>query len=270
MEMLYGVYYSKSAWLILSTEEARELLKQGVPKCFLRSFIGSNEFINGNSRFCLWIPDESLQDALSFSAVKSRVESVRTDRSQTRDKAVQKLAARPHQFREFKGDEDNKIFVPIVSSESREYFPAGLALSNVIPTNKAFYIPEAPIWLLSIIVSKLHLIWIGTICGRLEMRYSYSNTLGWNTYPLPTLTEKNRADLTRCAEDILLAREAHFPATIADLYDPENMPDNLRHAHEMNDEVLERIYIGRRFKNDSERLEKLFDLYTDMATERAS
>ena len=94
--------------------------------------------------------------------------------------------------------------------------------------------------------------------------FSYSNTLGWNTFPVPILTEKNKADLTRCAEDILLAREAHFPATIADLYDPETMPANLRAAHERNDEVLERIYIGRRFRNDTERLEKLFDLYTKM------
>jgi hypothetical protein len=99
----------------------------------------------------------------------------------------------------------------------------------------------------------------------MRIHYRYSNTLGWNTFPVPKLTEKNKADLTRCAEDILLAREAHFPATIADLYNPESMPDNLRHAHERNDEVLERIYIGRTFKNDTERLEKLFELYTKMA-----
>ena len=99
------------------------------------------------------------------------------------------------------------------------------------------------------------------------MRFSYSNTLGWNTFPIPTLTEKNKADLIRCAEDILLAREAHFPATIADLYDPEAMPADLRAAHERNDEVLERIYIGRRFKNDTERLEKLFELYTKMTAQ---
>ena len=99
---------------------------------------------------------------------------------------------------------------------------------------------------------------------RLESGFRYSQHLGWNTFPVPTLTEKNKADLTRCAEDILLAREAHFPATIADLYDPENMPADLRAAHERNDEVLERIYIGRRFKNDTERLEKLFELYTKM------
>lgn len=95
---------------------------------------------------------------------------------------------------------------------------------------------------------------------------SYSGTIGWNNFPVPTLTEKNKTDLTRCAEDILLAREEHFPATIADLYVPEKMPRNLREAHERNDEVLERIYIGRRFKNDTERLEKLFELYTKMTT----
>ena len=124
---------------------------------------------------------------------------------------------------------------------------------------------DAPLWNMAIVASRLHWVWIGAVCVRLEMRFSYSNTLGWNTFPVPTLTDKNKADLTRCAEDILLAREAHFPATIADLYDPENMPADLREAHERNDEVLERIYIGRRFRNDTERLEKLFELYTKMA-----
>ncbi len=96
------------------------------------------------------------------------------------------------------------------------------------------------------------------------MDFSYSNTLGWNTFPVPTLTEQNRADLMICAEDILLAREAHYPATIAELYDPAVMPANLREAHERNDDVLERIYIGRRFRNDTERLEKLFAMYSQM------
>ena len=117
---------------------------------------------------------------------------------------------------------------------------------------------------MALIASRLHLGWIATVCGKMKTDFRYSNTLGWNTFPVPPLTEKNQADLTRCAEDILLAREAHFPATIAELYDPENMPEDLRGAHERNDEVLERIYIGRRFKNDTERLEKLFELYTKM------
>ncbi|MEG9884120.1 MAG: type IIL restriction-modification enzyme MmeI, partial [Hyphomicrobiales bacterium] len=90
------------------------------------------------------------------------------------------------------------------------------------------------------------------------------NTLGWNTFPVPTLTAQNKADLTLCAKTILLAREAHFPSPIAELYKPGAMPENLRYAHARNDEMVERIYIGRKFRNDSERLEKLFDLYTKM------
>lgn len=161
------------------------------------------------------------------------------------------------------------MIVPSVSSESRPYLPVGLLPPGTIVSNLAFALYDAPLWNLAIIVSRLHLVWIATVCGKLKTDFRYSNTLGWNTFPVPTLTEKNKADLTRCAEDILLARERHFPATIADLYDPEKMPDDLRAAHERNDEVLERIYIGRRFKNDTERLEKLFDLYTKMTASAA-
>jgi hypothetical protein len=102
------------------------------------------------------------------------------------------------------------------------------------------------------------------------MDYSYSNTLGWNTFPVPPLSDQNKSDLTRCAEDILLVREAHWPATIAELYDSDKMPDDLRAAHERNDETLERIYIGRRFKNDTERLETLFQMYTEMTAKETA
>jgi hypothetical protein len=268
--MEYGVYYSRSADLILEVDEKMALIAEGVPERYFRSFIGSSEFINGKQRYCLWISDEELEGARAFPEIARRIEAVRQDRISTDDAAVRKLASKPHQFRERKGDGDAKIFIPIVSSENREYFPAGLVGKAVVPTNKAFFIPRAPLWVLGIIASKLHLAWIEAICGRLETRLSYSNTLGWNTFPVPALTDQNRADLTRCAEDILLAREGHFPATIADLYDPEAMPEDLRAAHERNDEVLERIYIGRRFRNDTERLQKLFELYTKMTKGKAA
>jgi hypothetical protein len=156
------------------------------------------------------------------------------------------------------------LILPGVSSEGREYLQVGLLDNRSTVSNLAFALYDAPLWNMALIASRLHLVWIATVCGKLKTDFRYSNTLGWNTFPVPTLTEKNRTDLTRSAEDILLAREAHFPATIADLYDPDQMPDDLRHAHERNDEVLERIYLGRRFKNDTERLEKLFDLYSKM------
>jgi hypothetical protein len=149
-------------------------------------------------------------------------------------------------------------------------WPWGLADETVIPTNKACYIDNGPMWCVAVLSSRLHLAWIATICGRLRSDYSYSNTLGWNTFPVPTLTDQNKADLASCAEDILLAREAHFPKTLADLYDPDAVPADLRQAHDRNDETLERIYIGRRFKNDTERLEKLFELYTQMTAKQVS
>ena len=156
------------------------------------------------------------------------------------------------------------IIVPAVSSERRPYLPVGYVDKHTALTNLAFALFDAPLWNMALIASRLHLVWIATVCGKLKTDFRYSNTMGWNTFPVPTLTDQNKADLTQCAEHILIVREAHFPATIADLYDSGAMPDDLRAAHECGDEVLERIYIGRRFRNDTERLEKLFELYTKM------
>lgn len=232
---------------------------------FVRPFVGSDEAINGKQRFCLWINDASVDLAQSIPAISARMDDVRLMRQASTKELTRRGARTPHAFQQIRqrGDETLMV-VPRVSSENRPYLPVVLLSHGTIIGDRNFALYDAPLWNLAIIASRLHWVWIGTVCVRMRTDFSYSNTLGWNTFPVPLFTEQNKADLTRCAEDILLAREAHFPATIADLYDPENMPENLRHAHERNDEVLERIYIGRRFKNDTERLEKLFDLYTKM------
>jgi MmeI, DNA-methyltransferase domain/MmeI, target recognition domain/MmeI, N-terminal domain/MmeI, helicase spacer domain/MmeI, C-terminal domain len=233
---------------------------------YIRPMFGGDEFIKGNKRYCFWVKEEDLHDALQSEELKKRFELVKLSRSKSPKKATAVWASKPYSFVEIRSPEyEEAMVIPIVSSENRPYLPIGYLPRNSI-VNYAFGIYDSPLWNMSLFASKLHLIWVKTICGQLETRLRYSNTMGWNTFPVPKLTEKNKEDLTRCAEDILLAREAHFPATIADLYDPENMPEDLRHAHERNDEVLERIYIGRRFKNDTERLEKLFELYTKMTS----
>lgn len=250
--------------LLLSPEEAVELLeKYPSSESLIRPILGSNEFINGIKRYCLWITDEQAELAFSIPEIKDRLEKVREYRVNGSERGRAGIDT-PYKFERTITGASHTLIIPSVSSERRPYLPCGLLNEKVRISNLALAIYDAPLWNFSLIVSRLHLIWVATVCGKLETRYRYSNTMGWNTFPVPTLTEKNKADLTRCAEDILLAREAHFPATIADLYDPETMPANLREAHERNDEVLERIYIGRRFKNDTERLEKLFDLYTKM------
>lgn len=120
---------------------------------------------------------------------------------------------------------------------------------------------DAPDWCMALIASRLHLAWIGTVCGRLESRFRYSNTLGWNTFPVPKFTDDQLEALTASAMDILRCRYGHHPATIAELYDPDKMPEDLRAAHKANDDLLESMYIGRPFRNDTERLEHLFKLY---------
>jgi hypothetical protein len=254
--------------LLLSADEKQRLLTDdpdvGV---FLMRVYGASEYIKGDVRYCLWIKDGDVYRARAHSVINTRLEQVAQFRSASPKAATRSGKNWPHRFEEVKQTgAETVIIIPKVSSETREYLPVGLLPPGSIITDLAFALYDAPLWNMALIASRLHLVWIATVCGKLETRYRYSNTLGWNTFPVPTLTEKNKADLTRCAEDILLAREAHFPATIADLYDPDNMPENLRAAHERNDEVLERIYIGRRFRNDTERLEKLFDLYTKMTT----
>jgi hypothetical protein len=231
---------------------------------FIRRIYGSAEFIRGLSRYCLWIEDADLNESLTIEPIRQRIEGVRTMRRASRDKSANEMAARAHQMREMNIGKKQTISMPCVSSESRAYLPVGLIDDRSTVTNLAFALYDAPLWNMTLIASRLHLVWIATVCGKLKTDFRYSNTLGWNTFPVPTLTDQNKTDLTRCAEDILLARESHFPATIADLYAPDKMPENLRHAHDRNDETLERIYIGRRFKNDTERLEKLFEMYTKM------
>lgn len=264
-EMSFGNKPVDGGHLLLSRTEMEALgLTRDQKERFIRRIYGSAEFIRGLERYCLWIEDEYLAEAQAIPTIAMRIQNVRAMRLNSRDKGANLMAEQAHQFREMNAPKESLIVTPRVSSESRQYLPVGLLPAPNVIGDRNFALYDAPLWNMALIASRLHWVWIGTVCVRLEMRFSYSNTLGWNTFPVPTLTEKNRADLTRCAEDILLAREAHFPATIADLYNPDTMPENLRAAHDRNDEVLERIYIGRRFKNDTERLEKLFELYTKM------
>ncbi len=237
----------------------------------IRKFLGSSELINGKQRYCLWVEDDDINVAEGIPNFVERFKKVKEKRSSSKSGPRAKASAHePHKFAFRSNLEENALVIPRVSSENRPYLPIDLVDKTVILGDRNFALYNADLWNMALIASRLHWVWIGTVCVRMRTDFSYSNTLGWNTFPLPKLTEQNKVDLTRCAERILFAREAHFPATIANLYDPDVMPDDLRRAHEENDEVLERIYIGRRFRNDTERLEKLFDLYTKMTAKKAA
>lgn len=264
-EMSFGNKPVDGGNLLLSRMEVDNLNLSSEQRLrFIRRIYGSAELIRNQERYCLWIEDKHLNEAISIKAIKVRIDDVRQVRLSSRDKSANEMAKRAHQMREMRIGRNLTVAVPAITSENRDYLPCAILDNQTTVTNKVYALYDAPLWNMAIIASRLHWVWIGTVCVRMRTDFSYSNTLGWNTFPVPLLTEQNKADLTACAENILLAREAHFPATIADLYEPDKMPENLRRAHEQNDEVLERIFIGRRFKNDTERLEKLFDLYTKM------
>ncbi len=269
--MLFGNMPRDGGNLLMDSELASKMMADVAVRPFIKGFMGSDELINGKLRYCLWIDNAESDTATKSAFIAQRLRMVVENRIKSDAESTRQFAKQPHRFVQIAGTaKRNAIIVPTVSSESRPYLPVGFVTANTIISNLAFALYDAPLWNIALIASRLHLVWIATVCGKLETRYRYSNTLGWNTFPIPPLTDKNKADLTHCAENILLAREHHFPATIADLYDPDNMPDDLHQAHERNDEVLERIYIGRRFKNDTERLEKLFELYSKMTKNKGA
>lgn len=270
-EMCFGNMANDGGFLIINLSEAKQATNQfGVDSSCIRPFLGSQEFIRGLERRCIWVLDSDKSKATQNEWLNERFKCVKQQRSKSTRSTTKQLATIPFRFGEVRQTgTETIIIVPKVSSESREYLPVGLLRPGSIISDLAFALYDAPLWNMALIASRLHLVWIATVCGKLKTDFRYSNTLGWNTFPVPTLTEQNKIDLTRCAEEILLAREHYFPATIADMYDRDRMDSEfplVREAHDRNDEILERIYIGRRFKNDTERLEKLFEMYSKMTS----
>jgi hypothetical protein len=263
--MTNGSMPNDNGGLLMTVDEYRHLVRESPEAMeYCRMFLGSHDSIQGELRYCLWIPDDKIDGALSISEIKRRIACVITHRAKSERPETAALGAASHAFGERRHRDGPALLIPRHSSEDRPYLPSVIVSDDTVIGDSAIAMYGFTLTDFAVYSSKLHLVWAATVCGKIKKDYRYSNTLGWNTFPLPALTEKNRSDLTKAAEEILLAREAHFPATIAELYDPDNMPADLREAHDRNDEVMERIYIGRRFRNDTERLERLFDLYVKM------
>lgn len=262
-QMMFGNMPRDGGRLLMTIDDRKALVAADERAAkYLKDFIGSEDAIHGSRRVCVWVSEADYEKASEISHLYQRFKEVACERLAMKAPSTQAYAKKPYRFVQIQGVAKSHLFlVPRHSSESRPYLPIAIFDSATIVADSAFAIYDAPLWCLSLFSSRLHLMWISTVCGKIKNDFRYSNTIGWNTFPVPLLTEKNKADLNICAEAILLAREAHFPKTIADLYDPEAMPENLQRAHDRNDEVVERIYVGRNFRNDTERMEKLFDLY---------
>lgn len=262
-EMIYGSMPNDGGALILDrstmldvTSNFPESLK------FIRPLVGTTEILDGTERYCLWINDDDVGIASSIPLIRDRIAASRAHRLASNNPETVVRASHAHKFWHVGGNsERHSIVVGSASSERREVLPVDLKSADVVPTNLCFVIHDGPLWCLSLVASKLHTIWIGSVCGKLDARYRYSSTLGWNTFPVPKFTNDQLEALSASARRILRIRYQHHPATIAELYDPDLTPDDLRQAHKDNDDLLEAMYIGRPFRNDTERLETLFKLY---------
>jgi hypothetical protein len=260
--MKFGNMPADGGHLLLSPAEKSELVEQCPAAVgLLRRVYGSNELIKGLERWCLWIDDDQLVLADSMPPVAKRVAQSKAMRLKSIDAGTKSLANRPHQFRDRNVASDHLLAIPKVSSERRRYLPVAMLPAEAIVTDLLFAIYDGPEYLMAVLSSRLHIVWAMAVGGQHETRLRYSNTLIYNTFPIPDLSDAQKSTLEDHVIEILAAREAHPGKTLAWLYDGETMPANLSEAHKALDETIETIYIGRPFRGDSERLENLFDRY---------
>jgi type II restriction/modification system DNA methylase subunit YeeA len=251
--------------LILTKSEKEKFISQYPEhKHWIKYFIGSEEFINGKERYCLWINDDDADVASANEFIATRLEKCRKMRLASSKIPTQKLAETPWAFGERRYTVSESIIIPSHSSENRDYIPIGFLDENTVISNSSFAIYDAQLWLFGILTSKMHMAWVKTVGGKLETRYRYSATLCYNTFPFPKITEDKKKEIEQAAEDVLMAREQHTEKTLAQMYDPDKMPANLREAHNLLDRVVESCYRTAPFHTDEERLEHLFALYEKM------
>lgn len=268
-EMISGSKTSDFNNFMFDEFERKEFLDRN-PKAYflLKKFVGSSEFIKETSRYCLYIKDEDYSYANSIEEIAARLERVRTNRAKSTKIPTQKMANYPYKFTEDRFCADEALFVPLTSSGARKYIPIGFLEKNTIVSNAGFAIYNCDVWVFGVVTSYIHLLWNNTLAGKMKTDYRYSSSLSYNTFPFPSISDSKKSEIEAAAEEVLLARAGYPGNTLADLYDPDKMPEDLRKAHENLDAIVESCYPGAPFANDEARLECLFKLYEKMTSNK--
>ena len=256
--------------LLLDNEEYNKITNQ-YPSAvkYMKKYMGAEEFLHGKDRFCIYVEKEDYQDANSILPFQKRFEKVQEIRAKSKKEATQKKANVPYEFDENKYRESDMIIIPQTTSELRDYVPIGFLGSEYVVSNAARLIYDAEAWMFGLLTSKIHNIWIQAVAGRLETRIQYSNTLCYNTFPFPSISDKQKEIINLHVFEVLDERAKHPSKTLAQLYDPDKMPKGLKEAHHQLDLAIERCYRLKPFENDTERLEYLFKMYEEMTTKNS-
>ncbi|MBL0745713.1 class I SAM-dependent DNA methyltransferase [Chryseolinea lacunae] len=267
-KMVMGSQARDGGFLILSPLE-KEQIESMYPAAsvLFRKLVGSEEFINGIERWCIWISDNDLKIAESIPPIQTRIKSVYQFRISSKAKTTNGYSAIPHKFAQRAHKNTGSIIIPAVSSERRDYIPFGFMDEKTIISNRAFTIHEQAPYIFAFISSKLHMVWVKATAGRLETRINYSSGICYNNFPMPMLSDNQKESLAVFVFKILEERESHSEKTLAQLYDPDKMPPGLKEAHHQLDLAVERCYRSKPFESDEERLEYLFKLYEQMIEE---
>jgi len=264
--MGFGSMANDGGSLFLSPQQKDELLeKEPKAEKWIRKVMGSEEFMNGKNRWCLWLIGCDQATITSMPAISDRVESVRQKRLVSTRASTRALAARPHLFAEMRHPENGRfILVPRVTSDRREYAPVGFFDSSVIATDLVNTIPNGTFYEFAILSTRMHMDWLRLVGGRLKSDSRYAPTMVYNTFPWPDATDKQRRHIESLGEEVLLAREDTPEWTMAEMYDPNKMPDSLRRAHRALDEAVERLYRKKPFETQAERQEYLLARYAEL------
>lgn len=270
--MVFGSMPIDGGNLILNEEERQEaLFNNGELDRYIKRFVGAKDFIEGSNRYAIWLDDEDDSESEIFDPLRSRFERVGQFRLGSKRRATQELAGTPQTFGHKAYKPTDSIIVPSVSSERREYIPMGYLGPDTVISNAAFAVYDAEPWLFALLTSRMHMVWARAVGGKMKTDYRYSNTIVYNNFPVPEGIETQKDELTETALRILDAREYHCEKTLAELYDPDKMPDNLREAHVRNDALVDSLYAKKPYESDETRLSDLFELYEEMiAAEEAA
>lgn len=252
---------------LFTEEEKNEFLKkEPLAAKYFRSWVGSEEFINGKKRYCLWLGDCSPSELRAMPRCMERIKAVREYRLASKSAGTRKLAEKPTRFHVENMPKENYIIIPRVSSEKRRYIPMGFLNSDTLCSDSVHIIPGATLYHFGILTSNVHNAWTRAVCGRLEMRYRYSKDIVYNNFPWPECNEKQKAEIEKTAQMILDARKLYPKDTLADLYDPLAMPPELLAAHRANDKAVMQAY-GLDIKTTSEPqcVARLMQMYKSLA-----
>ncbi len=265
--MTYGNKAVYGDPLILSKDDLKRVESDEYAiNSYIRPLVGASDLIDGARRFCIWITKDNLDRALLVPEIKKRVDMVRKLRLSSRDSGANQLAARAYQFRDINEAKTNLIAIPRVSSERRNYIPIDFFEHSNIVLDSAQVLYDPETWIFGVISSKMHMAWVRAVAGRLETRIRYSSTLCYNTFPFPNISGDQKKRIEMYVFEVLDEREKHPEKTLAELYDPDKMPDGLRQAHHNLDIAIEQCYRLKPFASDEERLEHLFTLYEQMTS----